>query len=404
MKICHTADWHIGKKLHKHDLSEDFELFIDWLVNLVKKEKIDAMLISGDVFDLANPSSDSRAVYFKALLKLNELGCKLIITGGNHDSPAVLNAPKELLVVMNIHVIGNLPQNIKDCLIPLENSKGKVEVVVAAVPYLRDSDLRHAAEGANYDSRINAIREGITKVFSNISRACKNDFPHIPTIAMGHLYAKGISTSESEREIQIGNQASFEAEKFGDYFDYIALGHIHRPQKVNALVPAYYSGSPLPLSFSEREDQKRVLILDTESFKVENIEIPSFRQLKRLSGSLAELRLKLNSFNPKGHLDSLLELELIDDHYDPAKILDLDKLVQDFQVDGAKIVKHRATFKNRILGTSELFDTSNQLEDLKPREVFEKRLENEEFNDETNRLVTEAFDEILEEVLNSDNL
>jgi len=402
MKICHTADWHIGKTLHKHDLKEDFQLFINWLVSLVKREKIEVMLISGDIFDLANPSSDARSLYFNSLLQFKELNCKLIITGGNHDSPAVLNAPKELLQVMHIHVIGKLPTNIEDCIIPIANTNGNTEVIVAAVPYLRDSDLRQVIEGANYDNRINAIREGIANVYSNVSKVCQTKYPNIPIIAMGHLYAKGVKTSDSEREIQIGNQASFKAEQFRDYFDYIALGHIHRPQKVNSPVPTYYSGSPIPLSFSERQDKKRVLIINTENFQLDSIEIPAFRRLKRISGSLEEIFLKMNSLSRDGHLDTLLEIELIEEDFDPAKIIDLDRLVQEFEIDGAKIVKHRATFTNRIYGSSELFDISNQLEDLQPKEVFEKRLSAEKFNEETNQLVSEAFAEILEEVLNSD--
>src|SRR5690606_32767165 len=125
-------------------------------------------------------------------------------------------------------------------------------------------------------------------------------------------------TSDSEREIQIGNQASFEAGRFGDYFSYIALGHIHKPQTVNASSPTFYSGSPIPLSFSERKDQKRVLIIDTNDFSVESMEIPSFRKLKRLAGTLEELETKLNNFEPEGTLDNLLDLEMIEENYDPA--------------------------------------------------------------------------------------
>ncbi|MFZ6050924.1 exonuclease SbcCD subunit D C-terminal domain-containing protein [Halocola ammonii] len=398
MKILHTADWHIGKKLHKHDLSEDFELFVDWLVELVKKEQIEAILVSGDIFDLANPSSESRRAYFQALLKLNALKCKLILTGGNHDSPAVLNAPRELLQAMDIHVIGSLPERLEDCLIPLKNAEGKTQVVIAALPYLRDPDLRNATEEVSYESRVEAIRVGIAKVFENTAECCKEHFPNVPAIAMGHLFAAGVSTSESERDIQVGNEASFEADKFGDYFKYIGLGHIHRPQKVNALVPTFYSGSPLPLSFSESEDKKRLLILDTENFETESVKIPVFRQLKRISGTLEELKEKLGVIQPTGKLDTLLELELKEDQYDPGKIFDLDRLVQEFETEGAEIVKHRASFKNQIHGASELYDSSKQLEDLKPREVFEKRLDREDFDEETRKLVSEAFDEILEEL------
>lgn len=402
MKILHTADWHIGKRLHKHDLSKDFELFIDWLVELVKTKGIDVVLVSGDIFDLANPSSESRTAYFQTLLKLNQLKCKIILTGGNHDSPAVLNGPKELLEVMDIYVIGRLPSDMKECLIPVKNKEGKIEVVIAAIPYLRDPDLRQATEDHSYENREEAIRQGIAKVFKNTANTCKELYPNVPALAMGHLFASGVATSDSERDIQIGNLASFSASEFGDYFDYVALGHIHRPQQVEASIPIHYSGSPLPFSFSEKEDQKRVMIIDTEGFEIENVEIPLFRELKKISGALEELQLALAALQPRGTLDVLLELELIEEHYNPSHIIDLDRLVQEFTLEGAEIVKHRATDVNRVQGTSQLFESSEQLEDLKPTDVFEKLLEREAFDEETNRLAKEAFDEILEEVQNSE--
>src|SRR5690606_12858002 len=124
----------------------------------------------------------------------------------------------------------------------------------------------------------------------------------------GHLFAAGMETSESEREIQLGNQAAFQASQFGDFFQYIALGHIHKPQQVNAAVPTYYSGSPIPLSFSERKDEKRVLLIDVEKgWLPETLPVPVFRKLKRISGSLSELQEKLEVLEEGYQLESLLE-------------------------------------------------------------------------------------------------
>ena len=136
MKIVHTADWHIGKKLHKQDLAEDFELFINWLCLRIEDQKIDVLLISGDVFDLANPSNEAKSLYYQSLLKLKNLGLQIIITGGNHDSPAMLNAPKSILAELNVQVFGNLPEKIEDVLVPIYNAKKEVELVVAALPFL----------------------------------------------------------------------------------------------------------------------------------------------------------------------------------------------------------------------------------------------------------------------------
>lgn len=398
MKILHTADWHIGKKLHKHELSQDFDLFIEWLCSFIREEAVDVLLISGDVFDLANPSSEARKQYYRALMSLRRLDCKIIITGGNHDSPAMLNAPAEVLKELEVHVIGGLPEDLEELIIPLNNRKGELEVVVAALPYLREADLRNASEGESFEDRLEVIRAGIQHYFEKAADLCKEKFPEVPAIALGHLFAAGAETSESERDIQIGNQAAFNARQFGEYFDYIALGHIHKPQKVNAAVPTYYSGSPIPLSFSERKDEKRVLLLDTsEGFTPVSFPVPAFRSLLKISGTLEELQQKLVNPGERKKLDSLLEVEMIEDDYDADKIIKLDDLVSNFDVEGFEIVKHRAGFRNRVTGAAELY-RDRSLEDLKPREVFVELLNSTQHEEEIRDTIISAFDELLEEI------
>ncbi|WP_417886079.1 exonuclease subunit SbcD [Zunongwangia sp.] len=404
MKILHTADWHIGKKLHKHDLFADFELFIDWLCTLISAEQIDVLLISGDVFDLANPSSDARKQYYQALIKLQKLNCKIIATGGNHDSPAMLDAPKEILHELDIDIIGGLPEILSDTIIPIYNVEKKVELVIAAIPFLRDADLRTANEGATYQDRVEAIRLGIQHTFEKAADICQNQYPDTPALAMGHLFAAGIETSDSERDIQIGNQAAFNASQFGSFFNYIALGHIHKPQRVSAEIPVFYSGSPIPLSFSERKDDKRILIIDTEnSWEPKSVTVPNFRKLIRISGDLNDIQLKLNTLKNNTGLAHLIEVDLIDDLYDAQKIYTLDELVTGFKKPGYEIVKQRAQFKNKLKGTAELYTESQQLEDLKPTDVFSELLTAHEYNSETRDEIWSAFNEILEEIQQSEN-
>jgi len=399
MKILHTADWHIGKKLHKHELNEDFDLFINWLIEYIKLKTIDVLLISGDIFDLANPSSEARRQYYQALVKLKQLNCKIIATGGNHDSPAMLNAPAELMRALEMTVIGGLPENIEDALIPVNDENNNPELVIAAIPYLRDKDLRSGINTTNYDDRLQAIRDGIRNVYTTAEEVCKKNFPGIPVIAMGHLYTAGIEGSESERDIQIGNQAAFQASQFGDYFSYVALGHIHKPQQVKADIPVFYSGSPLPLSFSERKDEKRMLLLDTgKGFQPESISLPNFRQLIRISGSLNELETKLSGLERKSKLTSLIEIELMEDQHDAQKVYALDMLINNFEKEGFEIVKQRAHFKNRLQGTAEIYDHSQQLEDLKPKDVFTEFIARHDYAEEDKKEILAAFDEILEEV------
>ena len=403
MKILHTADWHIGKKLHKHYLYEDFDLFINWLIKLITEQEIEAVLISGDVFDLANPSAEARKQYYRALLQLRKTNCQLIITGGNHDSPSMLDAPKEILNELNVTVIGGMPSKIEECLIPLQNKKGENELIVAALPFLRDSDLRSIDEEVVYENRIEAIRNGIEATFTKAAKTSKDLYPELPVLAMGHLYAAGIESSDSERDIQIGNQAAFQASQFGTEFSYVALGHIHKPQRVNAQIPTFYSGSALPLSFSERKDEKRLLLIDTENgFEPESIAIPSFRKLIRISGSITEIQQKLFSLESQGSLTNLIEVELKEENYDANLIAQLDDLVTNFEQANFEIVKHRATFKNQLRESGKLFESHQHLEDLKPQEVFQKLLAQHSYAEDVKEKVNIAFQELLEEV-NSGN-
>ena len=399
MKILHTADWHIGKKLHKTDLAEDFDLFIDWLCETIEKEKINLLLVSGDIFDLANPSSEARRQYYRALVKMNRFDCKIILTGGNHDSPSMLEAPKEILKELDIDIIGGLPSNLEELIIPVNDRNGDTTVIVAAIPFLRNADLRKADDGNTYEDRLETLKSGIQNTFFEASEICKSKYNGIPAIAMGHLFTAGIETSESEREIQIGNLAAFEATRFGENYHYIALGHIHKPQRVTAAVPTFYSGSPLPLSFSERRDEKRVLLIDTEAgWEPKNIPVPAFRALLKITGNLKELTFKLQELEEKKELESLIEVELKEQQYDALKIYALDELVSNFQKPGYSIVKHRATFENQVKGAAQTFREDQQLQDLQPKDVFLELIEKHDYNQETRQEILAAFNEILEEL------
>jgi exonuclease SbcD len=404
MKILHTADWHIGKKLHKTELAEDFDLFINWLCKTIEAEEIDVLLVSGDIFDLANPSSEARRQYYRALVKMNRFDCKIILTGGNHDSPAMLEAPKDILKALDIDIIGGMPQNPEELIIPIKNSEENTELVIAAVPFLRDADLRKSAEPETYEDRVEALKMGIQNTFFEAAQICERKYPAVPALAMGHLFTAGIETSESERDIQIGNLAAFEASRFGSYFKYIALGHIHKPQRVAAAVPAFYSGSPLPLSFSERRDEKRILVIDTEeSWEPRSIAVPSFRSLLKISGSLEELSLKLEQLEEKKDLESFIEVELQEEQYDALKIYALDELVSGFQKEGYRIVKHRAAFKNQLKGAGQAFSAQRQLQDLQPKDVFLELIAKHEYDDGTKQDILSAFDEILEDLHRDEN-
>lgn len=402
MKILHTADWHIGKILHKHPLQDQLKMFFDWLYEVIEQESIDVLLVSGDVFDLANPSAKDRALYYGFLTQLSGLELQVIITGGNHDSVGFLNAPKDLLQELNITVIGGATEALADELVAVNGSGDQPELVVAAVPFLRDKDLRSRETDEQYENRTEAIREGIKKHYDELAELSKAGYPEVPALAMGHLYTIGADPSDSERDIHIGNAAAVDASAFPAHFQYVALGHIHRPQVIAKNEFIRYSGSPIALSFSEKNDHKCVLILNLENgeFSVpEVLPVPAYRELKRFAGTLEEVRSKLDAYQPEFPLQSFVEIEVKEEVFSSVMIGQVEDLKTEYaDNESFTILKSKTTFSSGAKDTADLFQEGENIEDLTPTEVFAKRVESEELDLETETLLKEAYQELLESV------
>jgi exonuclease SbcD len=399
MKILHTADWHLGKSLHKYSLEPDNQLFLNWLIELIKERKTDLLLVSGDIFDTANPKNSALAMYYNFLKELIPLKCRVIITGGNHDSPSLLNAPRDILNLLNISVVGTATENIEDELIIVKDDSNKTILQVAAVPYLRDADIRKSVAGNSYGNQLKQISEGIKTHYEVLSEIL---IPNIPSIAMGHLYVQGASTSDSEREVHtIGGVAAFTSDNFPEAFDYIALGHIHKPQRIADSDFIRYSGSPISLSFSERKDQKYVIELTLENAKLsvpELIDIPKFRELKRLKGTVDEVWKVLEAYQSSFQLPTLMEVLVEEEAYDPNHTLRFNLMNQEFENHDFAIVISKLTYQNKVTGTAQLFAIGENVASLSPKEIFLKRIEGDEIEAKTRRELVEAFDELLREI------
>lgn len=398
MKILHTSDWHIGKQLHKYDLSEDLELFFTWLIDYIKTNDIDVLLVSGDIFDQANPSQAAYKQYYDLLKNLIPLDCKIILTGGNHDSPLVLNAPAELLKAFDITVIGGATEAVKDLFVTV--NKGPEELVVAAVPFLKDRDIRKSAAGESYATKIEQIKSGLSTYFSNVTSHYNEHYDDQVFILMGHLYVQGSELSESERDIQIGNQAGVEANMFGETPHYVALGHIHKPQVVSEAQNIHYCGSPIPLSFSEKEDHKQINVITIEHNKIANVDIvpiPKQRNLVTFEGSLQEVEDKLNAYSEETTLTSLAEIIVNEEHESLEKRQAFEALTTTLLNTNIEIVKSRLNFKSKIRGASDAFAVGTDVADVTPMQMFEKKLELQSELENTAELKN-AFREILEEL------
>ncbi|MFM2169626.1 MAG: hypothetical protein RIS79_3997 [Verrucomicrobiota bacterium] len=395
MRILHTADWHLGARLIERDRLAEHAAFVDWLIDTLRSEKIDALLLSGDVFDAAHPPQDAVALYFDFLKRLADLKTvKAIITGGNHDSASHLNAPRDLLRRFDVHVFGHAGA---------ENLVDLGGCVVAAVPFLRERDLRQATAGETISSVHEQVRSAIRDHYAAQFAAARTLAQERTVIAMGHLTVLGATTSDSERDIHIGNLGSVGADIF-DGFDYTALGHLHRPQRVAGNETIRYSGSPIPLSFSEAADAKSIVILDTENHSSDFILLPSTaserqknevrrmalkilpipvtRQLIRVKAARATLAADLENVPAGAWAEVTVKLD--------APEPDLDRQVREAAAGRFEVLKVLADLP--ISETAPWQSTAPTLHDLQPRDVFRELLNEKQIEGDE---LTAVFDELL---------
>jgi len=372
MRILHTADWHLGARLVERDRLPEHAAFLDWLIETLRTETIDTLLVSGDVFDAANPPQDAVGLYFDFLKRLADLRTvKAVITGGNHDSASHLNAPRELLKRFEVHVFGHAGENIVDL----------GDAVVAAVPFLRERDLRQAAVGEAMTDVQSHVRAAIRDHYAAQLGACRALAGKRPVIAMGHLTVLGATTSDSERDIHIGNLGAVGADVF-EGFGYTALGHLHRPQRVAGLEHVRYSGSPVALSFSEAADQKSVVVLDTDGMKIETLAIPVTRLLTRVSVSRATLAADLEKVPATSWAEVTVKLD--------APEADLDRQIREAAGGRFDVLKVLADLPQSVASTWE--HTGPALSELQPREVFRELLREKQIEGEE---LSAVFDELL---------
>lgn len=402
MNILHTADWHIGKSLHKQSLDEEMQLYFDFLIEIIQDRSVDVLLVSGDIFDSAHPAAKDRKTYYQLLSRLIPLDVKVIITGGNHDSVAVLDAPKELLSELDISIIAGAKNDLEEELIPIEKD-GEIIAVVAAVPFLRDRDLRVLQTEQNYETRAEALRAGIARHYAELISIAQEKYHELPLIAMGHLYATGAMTSESERDIHVGNAAAVDAQTFTDGYDYVALGHIHRPQRVDKHDFIRYSGSPIALSFSEKTDEKSMLLISVEDGKVqmpEIIPIPKQRALVKFAGSLDKVVSKIEAYQNEWPLATFCEIEVNEEVYSAGILQEVDQLVaQTNQSDRIKVLRTRVNFAQGAKDTSHLFEVGQQIDDMSAAEIFEARLSVEELPEQRKEKLKSMFSQLVESVI-----
>ena len=386
MRILHTADWHIGQRLHERSRLDEHKQFLDWLLETIQEHKVELLLVSGDIFDTALPSSDSTNLYYRFLYRLfDETDAYTVITAGNHDSPRHLEAPREFLEMGRIYVVGLTDEPAK-CVFTFPRNNPRV--AVAAVPFLSESDLRHLSYETEAD-RNKRYREWL-KAFYVDCVACMP--AELPKILMGHLFVQGGKVSDSERNIQIGGATAVHVSDFPKDVSYVALGHLHRPQTIKGTdYPVRYSGSPIPLRFNETSYRKVVYLLELSEdgmlIRDEEIEIPVFKKLCTVKGNETSVLSDARKGNWDGkYIQVKLKLD--------APGIDInDKIRQEFRERGGDVLIVEVEQPEAKIGPR------IRVEDMKrPQEIFDQ-FHRTKFDDEPpDDTLMQTFNELVKMV------
>ncbi|HEJ9640527.1 TPA: exonuclease subunit SbcD [Proteus mirabilis] len=407
MRIIHTSDWHLGQYFFTKTRAQEHQQFLDWLLAQIREQQVDAVIVAGDIFDTGSPPSYARELYNRFVVAIRDTQCQLIILGGNHDSVATLNESKSLLACLNTTVIANVHTETPQAPIILYQKNHTPGALLCAIPYLRPRDMINSKSGQSGADKQGALKEAIADYYQRQYQAAldlrKQLNVNVPIIATGHLTTIGASVSDSVREIYIGTLEAFNATLFPP-FDYIALGHIHRPQRVNKSGHIRYSGSPIPLSFDESAQQKSVCLIDFEQDKLAEmtlLPIPEFQLLRTLSGSLQEIATQLEKLATQyNEMDTTiwLDIEVSTQDY----LSDIQNRIQEltqsplFEV----IVLRRARKQRQALMQNE----KETLTELTVYDVFERRLAQHQFETEEDKTrLTTLFKQAVEMAEQEDN-
>ena len=339
MKILHTSDWHIGRRLHGESLTTSHEKFLTWLHSeVIKNEKPDLLVVAGDVYDRGVPPTEAIELFEDTLAEIHKYGIQVLITSGNHDSRVRLGSNTRFMAGLGLHFRTRLTDVAK----PVELVKDDFTLLAYGIPYLEpdvDAGPDEERQWQVEASQSAVLAEAMRRINLDIEVRKKNSSQPICALVAAHAFVEGATKSDSERnikDIRVGGLGQANAAVFAGA-DYVALGHIHRPHSKNEIKGVdrtllRYSGSPIPFSFSERDDVKQLLSIDIsrEGIKdsaIESIEIPQVRNMKQIEGSLEEI---LSDKNPS--TSDWLKVILTDQEI-PANVFDTIKRKFDHLLD-----------------------------------------------------------------------
>ncbi len=398
MRILHTSDWHLGQHFMGKSRQAEHQALIAWLLEQVEEHQVDAVLIAGDIFDTGTPPSYARELYNQLVGRLYKLGVPLLVLGGNHDSPATLGESRDLLAHLGTTVIAATHADPATQVVVLPQRNGEPGCLVCAVPFVRPRDVLSSQAGQSAEEKQRSLQSAIQEHYAAVHAAAQakmaelaNALPgKLPIVATGHLTTVGASSSESVREIYVGALEAFPTAAFPPA-DYIALGHIHRPQKVGGLEHIRYCGSPIPLGFDEAKQQKEMLLVDLDADGLKSVSVlpvPRFQGLVAVSGNLDTLAGAIGAAAAEGTRDcpAWLEVTVAEDDYLADLPARIEALTEGWPVEVLRIRRQRGNAVARLESAS-----SETLDELSPHDVFARRLQQETLDEEMQAALGERY-------------
>lgn len=421
MRILHTSDWHLGAQLHDQSRLPEQTAFLEWLKVLMAKEQPDALIIAGDIFDTCAPSSVALNLYYNFLSAIftAKRCCAVIVVGGNHDSPSLLDAPGNALVHLNTQVVGTVaylkednggyvPNYDKEVVV-VNDANGQPGLVIGAVPYLRDADLRTSEAQETDADRSEKLKRGFKQHYQAIANLARQksalaDGRQLPLILTGHLFLTGATTADekSERDLHIGNLASLEVALLPPA-DYYALGHLHNPQKVGGSDICRYSGAPIPMSFGEIKQAKSVTIIDFApgNAPVVRLEsIPQTQKFAQLKGTPETIEEKLKE-QAAARISVWVDIQVTEGDGDLAEWWGKFTAI----AEGTSVLilrKQNARPGKNGSARAGAVAADTNLEYLTPKQLFDMRLNDEDLTNGRKAEFSAMFDEIAQACAEAD--
>ncbi|MBB3260689.1 exonuclease SbcD [Paraburkholderia bannensis] len=405
MRILHTSDWHLGQNFMGKSRQAEHRQLIDWLVAQVDEHAVDAVLIAGDIFDTGTPPSYARELYSDLVVRLHAAGVALLLLGGNHDSVATLRESSALLERLSARVVphADAPEaQVRVLPLRASGAQAKPGCVVCAVPFIRARDVMQSEYGQSAQQKQQTLQLAIQAYYQAVFAAAdaqrktlEAELGHgVPLIATGHLTTVGASASESVREIYVGALEAFPTSAFPPV-DYIALGHIHRPQKVGGLAHIRYSGSPIALSFDEATQQKEMLLVELGAAGLESVTplpVPVFQPLVALKGNLKTLPYAFAhaAKDASAARPVWIEVTVAEDDYLADLPARIQTLTEGLPLEVLRIRRERG---NNVAQLSA--DAGVTLDELDPLDVFARRLAHETLDDDVRDALTARYRSIV---------